>query len=206
MKRIPLKEIIFAIAALMTFTACDDYETYGDKKKKERSAIKSFIAKQGIREISEAVFHAQGDSTSIEKNEFVYLNNSGVYMQIENKGNGSELEEDKQINIICRYTEYNILNEYYMSRNDNTPRTYDKMLVQRKSGTYTAVFTSGVMYNTYGSSVPSGWLVPFTYLKIGRRTDNLAKVRLIVPHTQGQNTSVSNVIPCYYEITYQRER
>ena len=206
MKRIPLKEIIFAIAALMTFTACDDYETYGDKKKKERSAIKSFIAKQGIREISEAVFHAQGDSTSIEKNEFVYLNNSGVYMQIENKGNGSELEEDKQINIICRYTEYNILNEYYMSRNDNTPRTYDKMLVQRKSGTYTAVFTSGVMYNTYGSSVPSGWLVPFPYLNIGRRTDNLAKVRLIVPHTQGQNTSVANVIPCYYEITYQRER
>ena len=33
--------------------------------------------------------------------------------------------------------------------------------------------------------------------------DDIARVRLIVPHSQGQLEAIDRVYPCYYEITYQ---
>ena len=200
---------VLAAIAMLTFASCDDYETYGEKKEKEQDAISSYISEEGISVISEDRFHLQGDSTSVEKNEFVYMDNSGVYMQIVRRGCGSELEEGKQVNVLCRYTEYNILDRIMQTRNDYEPRTYDKMSVTRNGATYTASFVSGVMYSTYGSSVPTGWLVPFAYINIGRQDkpdDEIAMVKLIVPHSQGQSYASSNVYPCFYVITYQGER
>lgn len=200
---------VLALVAVMAFSSCDDYETYGEKKEKEQDAISAFVSDEGIRVISESQFHAQGDSTSVERNEYVYLDNSGVYMQIVRRGCGHELEESKQVNVLCRYTEYNILDRAMQTRNDYDSRTYDKMTVVRTGATYTASFVSGVMYSTYGSSVPSGWLVPFSYINIGRQDtpgEEIAMVRLIVPHSQGQTYASTNVYPCYYVITYQRER
>ena len=55
--------------------------------------------------------------------------------------------------------------------------------------------------------VPAGWLVPFTYINLGRLdspTATLAHVRLIVPASQGQASAAANVYPCFYEIKYQR--
>ena len=198
--------IIFAALCL---ASCDDYETYGDKKEKEQDAIEAYISANGINVIGESQFHSQGDSTSVEKNEYVYLDNSGVYMQIVRRGCGSQIEEDKQVNVLCRYYEYNILDNAMQTRNDYNNRTFDKMSVVRQGATYSATFASGVMYSTYGSSVPSGWLVPFPYIKIGRQDtpgEEIARVKLIVPHSQGQTYASQNVYPCFYDITYQRER
>ena len=200
---------LLAAFAMVAFSACDDYETYGEKKEKEQDAISAFISSEGIKVISEDQFHAQGDSTSVEKNEYVYLDNSGVYMQIVRRGCGSQIEEDKQVNVLCRYYEYNILDNAMQTRNDYNNRTFDKMSVVRQGATYSATFASGVMYSTYGSSVPSGWLVPFPYIKIGRQDtpgEEIARVKLIVPHSQGQTYASQNVYPCFYDITYQRER
>ena len=61
----------------------------------------------------------------------------------------------------------------------------------------------------YGStSVPSGWIVPLTYVNLGRYTssDAIALVRMIVPHSQGTANATSNVYPCFYEISYQEMR
>lgn len=86
----------------------------------------------------------------------------------------------------------------------------DKMNVTNTSGTFTATFQKGesLMYSLYGStSVPSGWLAPFTYINLGRQDseDNeIAHVRIIVPHTQGHSYATSGVYPCLYDITYQR--
>ncbi|MBO5186648.1 MAG: DUF4827 domain-containing protein [Prevotella sp.] len=201
--------LFVALAALLSFTSCDDYETYGEMKEKERDAISEYIRSEKINVIGEGTFHAQGDSTSVEKNEFVYLTNSGVYMQIVRKGAGEKLEENKQVNLLCRYLEYNIKDKAIQSRNDYSPRNYDKMTVTRTGSQYTASFSSGVMYSTYGASVPAGWLVPLQYIRVGRQTTpdaEIAKVRLIVPHTQGHSYATSSVYPCYYEITYQREK
>ena len=64
------------------------------------------------------------------------------------------------------------------------------------------------MYMAYGSaSVPAGWLVPLSYIRLGRLVeegDELAKVRLIVPHDQGHSYASQGVYACFYELTYQR--
>ncbi len=200
---------LLAVVAVLSFASCDDYETYGEMREKELDAISSYISSEGIRVISEDQFHSQGDSTSVERNEYVYMDNSGVYMQIVRRGCGEPLEDGRQVNVLCRYTEYNILDNIMQTRNDYDSRNYDKMSVVRNNSTYTATFVSGVMYSTYGSSVPAGWLVPFPYINVGRQStpdEEIARVKLIVPHSQGQSYASSNVYPCFYDITYQRER
>lgn len=199
---------LMALVAALLFTACDDGETYGEKKDKERDAISAFIAKEGINVIDEARFEAQGKTTNVENNEYVYLTKSGVYMQIERKGEGEPLEEDKQVNILCKYIEYNIMDDAVQTRNDYNTRTYDKMSATRQGSSITASFVSGIMYNTYGASVPAGWLVPLLYINLGRPTSSeaIALVRIIVPHTQGHSYAASSVYPCFYTITYERER
>jgi ribosomal protein S12 methylthiotransferase len=42
--------------------------------------------------------------------------------------------------------------------------------------------------------------------KMERPDEETAKVRLIVPHSQGTADASSSVTPYYYELTYQRER
>ncbi|MDE6354674.1 MAG: DUF4827 domain-containing protein [Prevotella sp.] len=194
---------------VMLFCACNDEETYGDKKEKERNAISRYISDNGINVIDENTFEAQGQTTDIAANQYVYLEKSGIYMQIERKGSGSVLEENKQVNLLCRYTEWNIMDNAMQSRDDYAPRSYDKMTVTRVGSQYTASFVSGVMLSTYGASVPAGWLIPLQYVRVGRQTDaedGIAKVNIIVPHTQGQAYAMSSVYPCAYTITYQRER
>lgn len=194
---------------VMLFCACNDDETYGDKKEKERKAISNYIRDNGINVIDESAFEAQGQTTDVAANQYVYLEKSGIYMQIERKGSGSVLEENKQVNLLCRYTEWNVMDGAMQSRNDYTPRGYDKMTVTRVGSQYTASFVSGVMLSTYGASVPAGWLIPLQYVRVGRQTDaedGIAKVNIIVPHTQGQAYAMSSVYPCAYTITYQRER
>lgn len=201
--------MLLSIAAMAFLASCDDYETYTEKKEKEAKAIKNFIAEEGITVITEEQFEAQGDSTSVENNEFVYLSKSGNYMQIVRRGAGEPLEEDKQVNLLCRYLEYNIMDTTIQTRNDYSSRYYDKMSVTRDGTEFTASFVSGIMYTTYGASVPSGWLVPLLYINVGRQVDEdteIAKVKLIVPHSQGHSYASASVYPCYYVITYQRER
>ena len=65
-----------------------------------------------------------------------------------------------------------------------------------------------LMYHSSSTSVPAGWLVPLNYINVGRpenENDEIAKVRLIVPHSQGTVDASSSVYPCFYEITYVRE-
>lgn len=204
-----MKKSIFALLLLAGATllgACNDYETYGELKEKERDAISKFIKDSAINVISETVFAAQDSTTNLSRNEYVYLSKSGVYMQIVNKGDGRPLEDGKSVNLLCRFLELNIkLNTVYYNAY-NYVYVSDKLNVKRVGDTYTASFVSGRMAEAYGASVPAGWLVTFNYLNIGRSTANLAKVRLIVPHSQGHSTASSNVYPYYYELTFQRER
>ena len=204
-----MKKSIFAVlllAGIALLSACNDYETYGEMKEKERDDIAKFIKDSAINVISETEFEKQGKTTNLSRNEFVYLKKSGVYMQIVNKGDGSLLEDGKSINLLCRFFELNIKNETVLYNSYNYVYQNDKLNVQRTGSNYTASFVSGRMYETYGASVPAGWLVTFNYLNVGRSTANLARVRLIVPHSQGHSIASQNVYPYYYELTFQRER
>ena len=209
-----LKIVFILLITAITFASCNDSETYSDQKKKERSAINSWIAKQKIEVISEKEFIGQNYTTDISKNEYVLFNNTGVYMQIIREGCGEKLQDGETATILCRFTERNLLTDSLQLSNDvlDFSASVDKMTVKNTSGTFTASFIPGasVMYSFYQSaSVPAGWLVPLTYIKVGRQSkpsDEIAKVKLIVPHTQGHQYASSGVYPCLYEITYQKGR
>ena len=207
---------MIALAAVLS--SCNDYETYGDKKEKERNAIAKFISDSSIVVISEDQFNQQGYTTNLARNEFVKLDKSGVYMQIVREGCGTKLQDGETTRLVCRFSEFDILDDTLTICNNNPDMSYqgksvvaipDIIKASRTSGSITGSFESGIMYSVYGStSVPSGWLVPLTYVKIGRPqslTEECAKVRLIVPHSQGHSNASSYVTPYYYEITFQRE-
>ena len=203
------------------FAACNDYETYSDLKKKERQAISKFLVDSAINVISEKQFEEQGQTTDLKKNQYVLLEKSGVYMQIVRKGCGQQVESGKTVNVLCRFSETNILTDSMLIRNDIVGTIYmngqyidvsqyvDKMTVQRNGSTFQASFVSGLMQLYHGtSSVPSGWLVPLLYINVGRplqEGDEIAKVKLIVPHSQGTQTASQSVYPAFYVITYQRD-
>ena len=224
-----MKRLIYPILMLLCalfYMSCEDYETYGDKKAKERDAINSFISKNGIQVIDENQFEAQGLSTDTAQNQYVHMTRTGVYMQIVRKGCGSKLEENKSVSVLCRFTEFDILADSVILSNlmpsfyiyDSSSSSYvdasqyyDKMNVSRTGTTITASFVSGLMmsYHSSSSSVPGGWLVPLNYINIGRpesENDEIAKVRLIVPHSQGTADASSSVSPYHYEITYVRTK
>ena len=205
------KFVLIFVAIVAVLASCNDYETYGDKKEKERNAISKFISDYSIIVIDEDQFIRQGYTTDTTRNEFVKLNKSGVYMQIARPGCGEKLKDGETANICCRFREFNIEGDTATLRNntDIYAARVDVMRVTNTSGTFSGSFTQGIMLSVYGTaSVPAGWLVPFSYIKVGRAktlTDEKAKVRLIVPHSQGHTIAAQDVLPFYYEITYEKE-
>lgn len=209
-----LTYILLGLIGVITFESCDKTETYSEQKDKERTAINKFIADSAINVISEATFFAQDSTTDVSKNQYVLFESSGVYMQIIRKGCGKKIKNGETAIVLSRFSEYNILVDSLQLTNNVLyySSIVDKMSVINSSGTFAGSFVKGssVMSSVYGSTaVPSGWLVPFTYINVGRRTsenDEIAKVKLIVPHSQGQSNASSNVYPCFYVITYERGR
>ena len=220
---IQMKKILYSISLLFTLlvmSSCENIETYADMEEKEQGAISGFIASQGITVIDENLFNAQGQTTDVEKNQFVRFSRNGVYMQIVRKGCGEKMEENKNVVLLCRTSEKNLLtgSEIYNNRpgivtmsgvgSVDVATLIDKMNVTRNGTTITASFVDGLMYQFHGStSVPAGWLVPLNYINVGYpedAEDQVAKVRLIVPHSQGTADASSSVTPYYYELTFQR--
>jgi len=204
-----LTYLLLALLGTVVFTACDDSETYAEQKERENTAIMNYLATHGVQVINETLFFAQDSTTDVSKNQFVLLSSTGVYMQIVRKGSGEKLKRGETATVLCRFKEYNLLTnpDTVMLTNDILyyTSTFDKMSVRNTSGTFTASFISGLMSATYGSAVPTGWLAPFPYINLGRQSEEgIAKVRLIVPHSQGQAYASQSVYPCLYEITYQR--
>lgn len=222
MKKSIIYLLLFIFAGI-SFASCNDEQTYAEQKERERNIISAFVhgttnvaAKvltSPINIISESVFHAQGDMTNVERNEYVLFESTGVYMQIVQKGCGEILQKNESATVLCRFDEYNLMADSLVLSNKGYSTHYfvDKFSVRNVSGSFYASFdqNSSLMYLAYSSaSVPAGWLVPLSYIKLGRLVnegDELAKVRLIIPHDQGHSNAASGVYPCFYEITYQRQ-
>lgn len=226
--------VVSLVAIGMTIWSCDDYEDYSELRDYELSAVSRFVDNPSFGEImgkkinviSEKEF-LKDTITDVSKNEFVLFEN-GVYMQIVRRGCGSVLKNGEKAAVLCRYKEYNI-NErndsaVLVSFNDDPVKyqsLYDKIDVVNNSGTFKKSWSltedntgyQSRMYAYYASkyktsiSVPEGWLVPLSYIKLGRPQkdgDEIAKVRLIVPHEMGHEVALKWVCAFYYEITYER--
>ncbi len=204
--------VALALATLLLLSACSDTETYADKRKKEDAAINAYIADNNVKVISEDTFAAQDYTTNLDQNEFVLFDSNGIYLQIIRRGCGDKLKDGETADILCRFTEYNLLGDSLQLSNDNLYYSSipEIMTVVNSSGTFTGSFNteSSLMYVAYSStSVPSGWLYPLTYVNIGRPVnddDEISKVNVIVPSAQGQYYASANVYPCLYTLTYER--
>lgn len=224
--------IVFALAAGCLLQSCSDEETYAEQKERERDIIAAFLRRDvkirdsegetvidvgRIHVINENQFERQGHTTDIGKNEYVLFGNNGVYMQIVRQGPGQKVEKGETKRLMCRYVEFNMMGDSIQTRNDvlywvSRP---DIMDVTNTSGTFKASFNNavmgmGAMYTYYQTTaVPSAWLIPLTYINVGRQhkpDEGIAKVRMIVPHSQGQSDASRNVYPCFYEISYEEMR
>ena len=206
--------VIMAVFALSFAASCDDEETYAEQKEKERNAINKYLSDSAVTVISEDEFEANDCTTDLTKNEFVLLASSGVYMQIIRKGCGEKIKDGETTTVLVRFTEYNLLTDTLQLSNDILlySSIVDVMTVSRSGKTFTGYFDedNSLMYYAYSStSVPSGWLYPFLYVKVGRPTsedEEIAKVKLIVPHSEGHVYASSNVYPCLYTLTFERGR
>ena len=202
---------LLGIFCLATLVACNNYETYGDKKEKERKAIRQFISDSAIVVIDQATFERNGCVTDTSKHEFVYLDNSGVYMQIVSKGCGEPIADGEQTDLLVRFVEICLMDSSALW-NDTYPYAVDVLHVIRSGGSYSGSFTDGMLKDTYGYNgaafaAASGFMVGFPYISVGRprsADDHIAKVRLIVPHSKGHSVATNYVYPYYYEFSFQR--
>ena len=188
----------------MLFISCDDEVSYSDMKDRESRAIKEFIAAEGINVINYKEFIEKDSVTDVEKNEYVLIDD--VYMQIVRNPKdligALKMRDGETSNITARFFDYNISEADTLTGNVWDSDNGDEMRVTLSHGSYSATFTSGYMSVLYGSAVPTGWLTPFPYIYLTRRSSQYAKVRLIVPHAKGTSTASSYVYPCFYEITF----
>ena len=231
-----MKKILFAMiafAAVFSFAACNDSETYKDKRDRELDSISSFLRKENIKVISEDEFTRRWNDnqrltdTAKNNNEWVLFNSNGIYMQVIDQGCGDYIKKGETADVLVRFDEYNLSYAAEMSNkcltlSNNVPAySYyvDKMSVTNTSGTFTGSFVNpkaSLMALTYNSSytgisstVPSGWLIPFSWVKIGRpKTDDdrIAHVRLLVPHSYGTTSASGSVQACVYDMTLQKGR
>lgn len=196
----------------LAFQSCNNGVTYAELKESEREAIQRFIELNDVKVIDEDQFAEQDSTTNLANNEYVLFKESGVYMQVVERGNGEVLENGRH-EILVRYVEEQIVEDGTtdtMSLNTmgNMYAHPDVFMLTKDKNSKSASFTgSGSMSDTHGSAyVPTGWLIPLNYLKVGREISGRSKVRLIVPHSEGTSSASNQVFPCYYEIIYQLSR
>lgn len=202
--------ICFLIGLIIAAISCSEGETYADKKNKQNNAIAQYITDQKINVIDEDQFQAQDSTTIVDTisgiNQYVLFKNTGVYMQILRKGTGGKLLHGKAAKLLVRFDEWNILGDSLTMSNRNAVFAYlpDEISVYNSYGVFTGSFTTGLMYSYYGSTyVPSAWLIPLTYINIGRQTsedEEIAHVKLIVPADQGHEYASSYVVPYAYDL------
>ena len=224
---------MIAFAAIFSFAACSDNETYADMRNRELDSISAFLKNENITVISEAEFQKRFDEgkTLTEhtngKNEYVLFNSNGIYMQVIEQGCGDYIQKGETATVLVRFDEYNlntrakICDESWQLSNNIAAYSFytDPIILTNNSGTFSGSFETrkSLMAITYGSSsysgvsgmVPSGWLVPFTWLKMGRpKTDDdrIAHIRLLVPHSYGTTQASGNVQACLYEMRIMRDR
>lgn len=203
--RLYLRTLLVGIAASLFITGCNKTVTYAEQKERERESINSFIADNDIDVITleeflkDTVTDNRETGPDFSRNEYVLFPESGVYLQIVRRGTGTALQKGENKVYNCRFVEYDIANRDTVLLNlfGTNP---DEMTCKRNGDTYSATFTKGYM-QTYGTSVPAGWLVAMPFIKPSfYNGEPSAKIRMIVPHDKGTSTAMQSVYACYYEI------
>ncbi len=210
--------LLLVVSVMCGLQSCDDSKTYAEMREEEEDAINAYITRNNISVISQSEF--ERDSIT-EENEYVLLDESGIYMHIDQIGQGTEVLEDGNYTILTRFMEIALQERSEMFHLGDTlvanmrmngypslQTNPEELMVTIADGAYSATFGRyqySLMYTSYQSTaVPSGWLVPLRYLRPTRTqsSSDVARVKLIVPHDQGTTNASRYVYPCFYELTY----
>ena len=222
MKRFVLYLLIL-VGGVAVSSCQNDDTTYSEQKEEERELVSNFVKRDVVIKLDDKVlaefgpisvlteeeFVSQDSCTDVSKNEYVLFKNTGVYMQILRKGTGRKMTSGGKMKLVCRFWEYNIRGDSIQQTNRFANQLPEVFTVSGSFGNLISqidltIPSSSVLYSAYSdTSVPSGWLAAIPYLRLGRQTgeDQIAKVRLIVPHGSGQSHAKQNVYPCMYEMT-----
>lgn len=137
--------LLLILVGLVAFASCRDFETYADKKKRERAAINRYLIDKKVNVISEEKFLSQDTTTDLAKNQFVLFSSSGVYMQIVRRGTGKVLGRNEAATVLLKYTETNLITDSIISSNNVMAYSSipDVMNVRMISGSPYAQFEIG---------------------------------------------------------------
>ena len=173
----------------LAFQSCNNSKTYAELKDEEREAIKRYIELNEIKVIDEDQFEAQDSTTNVAANEYVLFDKTGVYMQVLERGNGEPLEDGRH-EILVRYIEEKIYKDgstdtLSLNTVANMYAHPDEFMLTKQENSLSATFTTnGAMTQAHSSAyVPSGWLLPLSYLKVGREIQGRSKIKLILLHS-----------------------
>lgn len=212
-----MKRLVYILLAVISVSSVlvsckEEEETYAEQKEREAKQIRKWLDTNKIDVITMTEFLEDTVTLNPDvnpesnRNEYVLFSDKGVYMQIVHRGEGHIIESDATWYMNARYVE-----TYVGSGDTLTMNLYqsvpDVFYVTRTGGNYTASFTSGIMATVYGNSVPSAWLMAMPYIKPGLLNgSSAAKIRMIVPHTEGTQAAASRVYPAFYEITLTKQK
>ena len=204
--------LLILVGGVAVSSCQNDDTTYSEQKEEERELVSNFVKRDVVIRLDDKVLAEFGPIsvfTDVSKNEFVLFKNTGVYMQILRKGTGRRMTSGGKMKLVCRFWEYNIRGDSIQQTNRFANQLPEVFTVSGSFGNLISqidltIPSSSVLYSAYSdTSVPTGWLAAIPYLRLGRQTgeEQIAKVRLIVPHGSGQSHAKQNVYPCMYEMT-----
>ena len=215
--------LLILVGGVAVSSCQNDDTTYSEQKEEERELVSNFVKRDVVIKLDDKVlaefgpisvlteeeFVSQDSCTDVSKNEYVLFKNTGVYMQILRKGTGRKMTSGGKMKLVCRFWEYNIRGDSIQQTNRFANQLPEVFTVSGSFGNLISqidltIPSSSVLYSAYSdTSVPTGWLAAIPYLRLGRPTgeEQIAKVRLIVPHSSGQSHAKQNVYPCMYEMT-----
>lgn len=201
--------LLSLVCCLGLMQSCDDNKTYAERLKEERETIKRFISKNEITVISLNKFEMQDSTTVLDENQYVDMGD-GVYMQVVHEATGANARFAETNNLILvRCREVNLATEDTLVNTLDSGSSLDEFRYTKNASQILGQFVSKYIYNgtmqgIYGTSVPAGWLVPLTYLRLSDNNgSNRTRVKLIVSSKRGQAAAIEAMQPYFYELVYQ---
>ncbi|MDR0974061.1 MAG: DUF4827 domain-containing protein [Prevotellaceae bacterium] len=195
----------FLCVVSAAFQSCSNTRTYAEKREDEKKAIRKFIDEHQITVISQEEFLKDTITRCPplypNDNEYVLFPETGIYMQIVDRGTGDTIKNRDQL--LVRFLEYDMLaNDTTGASNYNLDDVVDVFDYTKTSTTAYGIFSEGQMYwyynyyysSTTATAVPAGWLVPLPMIR------DRAHVKLIVPSTSGHSISQEYVYPYFYDL------
>ncbi len=168
----------FALMILLVFssTSCKKKKSLSELRREERQAINNYIKDNNIN----VIYELPADTIFTNENDY-YLSPSGLYIHIDNKGEGQPPQAGEKI--IVRY--------YEMTLNGDTISS--KMSAQDATTAYEFEYniTNSAPYFPYYSA---GFNEAAGYM------GENGEAHIIVPHDIGFQWTKESITPCYYHI------